>query len=96
MVSQGHWPRMTSKVHDAVCGQEKVVKEIKNASGSFRPRHLVGWPEKHFFGKCKVLMSQKLPYVTKALYTNFELDLCGVRMGTKSLKFWKYYWEAKK
>ena len=43
------------------------------------------------FGKCKVVMSQKLPYGTKTLYTKFELDLWGVRIRAKSLKFWKFY-----
>ena len=39
------------------------------------PYYTVGWIEKHFFGKCKLLMSQKSPYGTKILYTKFELDL---------------------
>ena len=36
-------------------------------------------------------MSQKSPNVTKILYTKFELDLWGVRMGANLLKVWKYY-----
>ena len=46
----------------------------RTLSGQSRPA-LVEWSGKLFFGKCKVLMSQKLPYVTKTLYTKFELDL---------------------
>ena len=36
---------------------------------------LIRVDRKTFFGKCKVLMSQKSPYGTKTLCTKFELDL---------------------
>ena len=36
-------------------------------------------------------MSQKLPYGTKTLYTKYELELSGVRIRAKSLKFWKWH-----
>ena len=49
-----------------------------------------------FLGKCKVLMSQKLSDDTKTLYTKFQLDLWGVRIRAKSLKYWKCYRGAKK
>ena len=51
---------------------------------------ILGWIEKHFFGTCNVLLYKKSSYDTKTLYTKFELGLWGVRMGAKSLKFWKY------
>ena len=50
-----------------------------------------GWSEKHLFGKCNVLISQKLPYDTKTLYTKFEFDMWSVGIRVKSLKFWKWY-----
>ena len=49
--------------------------------------YLLGWTEKHFFGKCRVLMSQKLPYGTKTLHTKFELDLWGVGWAQKRWSF---------
>ena len=56
-----------------------------------RPVQHGGMKKTPFSGRCKVIMFEKLPYGTETLYTKFELDLWGVRIRAKSLKFWECY-----
>ena len=77
------WPSVPTRI--ASLRVQSGPQNLAEASLSRYPHY--GGVKNTFFGKCEVVMPQKLSYGTKTLYAKFELDLCGVRIRAKSLKF---------